>query len=174
MAGKNLSGNYCSQAVLTTTESSAGTLTFQKIETGLSVYDKIGWVINKIKWFLGTSTLQQFNGTNDLLTMALTMSNQLTALAQNNPAIVAAKWLQRTDLGTAASGDFHQLDIEDDFSTLPGGGLLILPNPIYLAVIGTSLAAAVTVTARLFYQAIELTDADFTNLVQARQLLISS
>lgn len=165
---------YTSQAVFNVTESGANTLTFEKLETGLSIYDKIGWVISRIEYKIGGLTLAQFNGTGDTLTFALTMTNTLTALAADNPAVLFQRAIVRHDIGTAASGLLVDNTWNADYSTLPGGGLLVLPNPLYFGVVGASLAGAATIVCRIFFQALELTEQDYFNLVQARQLLVST
>lgn len=176
MAGgmKGGANNYTTQAILSVTESAANTLTFDKLETGLSVYDKIGWIIARVEWKLSSGTYALFNGTGDTLTMALSMSNNLTSLAQTDPALITQRNFVRLDFGTAANASIFENIYVDDFSGLPGGGLLILPNPLYIALLGSGLTAAANVTARIFFQPITMTGDDFTNLVQARQLLIST
>lgn len=173
MASKSVAGEYCAQAVLSVTESAANTLTFDKLETGLSVYDKVGWVIARVEWRLGATTPGFFNSSGDLIAAALVMSNQLTALNDTDPAVQAIRKWSRLDIGTAASGLFFPTTWVDDYSTLPGGGLLVLPNPLYLAVLGTGLSAAGSCTARIFYRAIDMGQDDYFNLIQARQLLIN-
>jgi len=171
---KMLGDKFATQAILTPTESAANTLTFEKLETGVSVYDRIGWVIQRIEWRMSAATQALFNGTGDLLTMALTLTNSLTALNDDNPALIAIRKWQRTDFGTAASASIEPLTWIDDYSTLAGGGLLCLPNPIYSAVLGTGLSGAASVFIRVFFVTVQLDDKDYFNLVQARQLLISS
>lgn len=170
---KSAAGEFTSQALLSVTQSAANTLTSEKLETGISVYDKVGWVIQRVEWSLGNATYGFFNASGDSVTAAITMTNQLTAIADENPALICVnRWL-RTDFGTAASGEIKNLFQAVDYSTLSGGGLLVLPNPIYLTVTSNSLTDVGTVIARVYYKAIELSDADYFNLVQARQLLIS-
>lgn len=172
--GKSLQDMYTSQALLSPTESGANTLTFEKLETGLSVYDKVGWIIARIEWSLSSATLALFNGTTDVLNVALTMSNNLSSLSVDDPANIIMRRWQRTDLGTAASGWIKPLLHVDDFSTLPGGGLLTLPSPLYGAILGQGLSGAAECFIRLFFQAVELSESDYFNLIQARQLLIST
>lgn len=174
MANKSIAGNFASQAVLSVTETAANTLTFTKLETGLSVYDKIGWVLNRVEFRLGSGVPALFNASGDFLQIALSMSNSLTALSDDDPAIYTNLMLYRVDYGTAASGMLEPNLYSQDFSGLPQGGILILPNPLYLGVRGSSLTAASSVVARIYYTAIELSDTDYFNLVQSRQLLINS
>lgn len=172
MPSKTIQGQYTAQAILQVTETGANTLTFDKLETGVSVYDKVGWVITRAEWRLSGSTLALFNGTGDILTTGLAASNNSSTIADNDPAFyVVRKWL-RLDFGTAASASIFSPIYVDDYSTLPGGGLLVLPNPLYIAAQGSGLTGASTVTCRIFFQSVDLGPDDYTNLVQARQLLL--
>jgi len=166
--------NFCSQAVFQVTETAANTLTFDKLETGISVYDKIGWVIARVEIPLTKATYDLFDGNGDILEMGLTATNTITAFTDTNPAIYVHRTLMRRDVGTPAVSFFVDTTIVQDFSTLPGGGILVLPNPLYLATKGTGLSGASTVTVRVFFKAIDMNDQDYFNLVQARQLLVST
>lgn len=174
MASKTVLGQYCAQAVIGVTESGANTLTFAKLETGLSVYDKVGWVLNRVEWRPSLTAYSQFNSSGDSLTLALTASSNLSGLSDGDPAIYAIQRFLRVDLGTPASGAVIPIGEEDDYSTFPGGGILVLPNPLYLAALGSGLAAATTSIVRIWYTAIDMADADYFNLVQGRQILINS
>jgi len=171
---KMMTDNYTSQAVFYVAESAANTLTFEKLETGLSVYDKIGWVVQRVEWMLSPASYSFFNGANDYINLALTITNSLTALGDENPAIIAIERYIRNDFGTAANAQLWAPKIVQDFTGLSGGGLLTLPNPIYCGVQGSGLSAAAAVICRLYFKAIELSDTDYFNLVQSRQLLIST
>lgn len=174
MAKVAMGDNFTSQAVFNVTESAANTLTFEKLETGLSVYDKIGWVIQRIEWRLSSAVPALFNSAGDTLSMGLTITNSLTSLGDENPACLTIKRLLRTDYGAAATGIFMPMDYVTDFTTLSGGGILTLPNPLYMGLQGGGLSGAATVVTRIYFKAIELSDTDYFNLVQSRQLLIST
>lgn len=165
---------FSSQAVFDVTETAANTLTFERLETGLSVYDKIGWVLQRVEYRIASTVPALFNSAADSLIMALTMTNSLTSLSDANPAIITIKRLLRVDYGTAASGELIAQDYIQDFTGLSGGGILTLPNPLYFGLAGSGLSGAASVVCRIYFKAIELTDTDYFNLVQARQLLIST
>lgn len=173
MASKSIAGEYASSATVTVIESAANTLTFEKLEAGISIYDHVGWVLTRVEWRPRVAAYQQFNGSGDALQMALTMSNALAALSDSDPSTYAMKTIARLDLGTAASGAIFPTSLVDDFSGLPGGGLLVLPSPLYLGVAGSGLAAATTVTVKMYFKSIDMTQDDYFNLVQARQLLLN-
>jgi len=171
---KEMAQNFTSQAVFSVAEAVAGTLIFEKLETGMSVYDKVGWVIQRVEYRLDTNVPGLFNTAGDILACGLTITNSLTDLADTNPACLFIRKFVRVDIGTAATGVIFPLTFIDDYSTMSGGGILTLPNPLYFGVKGTGLSAAAGVTCRLYFKAIDLTDQDYFNLVQARQLLIST
>lgn len=171
---KSKLGEYPYQAVFNVTESSANTLTFDKLETGMSVFDKVGWVVQRIEWRLSSTVPALFNTAADTLSMALTASNTLTTLTDSDPAIYNIKRLVRVDIGTAASGMIMPMDFVSDLSGLAGGGILVLPNPLYVGIVGGGLSGPATVVTRLFVVPVELSNEDYFNLVQSRQLLIST
>jgi hypothetical protein len=173
--GQGMAGSsFVTQTVVSVTESAANTLTFLQIQSAIAPTDKIGWVIEGIEFRFSGATLGYFNSTTDTLQMALTVSNQLTALSDTDPAVIYKRALCRTDFGTAASASFYDLMLKADFSQYSGGGLLVLPTPIYLGVLGAGLSTAASVIARIFFTPIEMNDQDWMNLVMSRQILINS
>lgn len=174
-AKKEMSGIYAQKVVLSgLLETAANTLTFDKVETGMSVYDQIGWVLSRVEYRLTANTRSLFNGTGDNLSIALVSTNTLTLLGDANPAIYALRSFTRIDFGTAASATLESNTYVDDYSGLPGGGLLLLPNPLYGAIVGTGLSGPAFVSVILYVQPVQLDKDDYFNLVQARQLLINS
>ncbi len=171
---KSMTDNYASKAIFQLVESAGSTLTFDKLETGLSVYDKIGWVISRVETRLSAGTMALFNGTGDNLTVALVSTNSLTSLSDSNPAVYSLRNFVRIDFGTAASASITSGSFVDDYTGLPGGGLLVLPNPLYGGIVGSGLSGAASLNMTVFFQAVNLSDQDYFNLVQARQLLINS
>lgn len=166
---------YTNIAHIAVTESAANTLTFQKLETGISVNQKVAWIIHKLEYFLaGCVTSAIFDTSADSWLGGLVASNALTDLSdQSNPAVLDSLQIRRIDLGTAASGMFFVSPIIKDFSMLPGGGLLIPPVPLYAAAKGTSLGAATTTRLRLYYSQIELKTDEFWQLLEMYRLISS-
>jgi hypothetical protein len=76
-------------------------------------------------------------------------------------------------MGVAAAGMFVMNPYTKDFTSLAGGGILVPPNPLYLAVQGNNLVNAQTVYARLFYTHVELKPDEFWELVEARRIIVS-
>lgn len=165
---------YANQAVITIVESSLNTLTFQKLETGLEMMSSKAWVIHRIDWYTGVLNIATFNASGDRLDFGISQAEFSVLPAVSSQNVVDIQTVSRQDIGTAASGEFvFDPHVIRDFSNLPGGGLLVIPNPLYGFVQGTGLAAAMTVRAKLYYTTVELKDAQFYELWQSKVLLTS-
>ena len=158
------------------TESAANTLTFKKLETGISINQKVGWLVHKLEYYFQGVLLTgtTFDGTNDTFAGALCGSNSFTDIDdQSNPAILDLMYLRRLDAGVATSMIVVSWPLIKDFSMLPGGGLLIPPSPLYLAAKGTGLAAAATLRVRIYYSPIDLKTEDYWQLLEMYRLTSS-
>jgi len=164
---------YTNIAHILTTESAANTLTFQKLETSISINQKVAWLVHKIDYYLaGVVTSAIFDTSADSWLGGLVVSNSLTDLAdQSNPAILDSMQIRRIDLGTAASGMFFLSPVTHEFSMLPGGGLLVPPAPLYGAVKGTSLGAASVMRLRIYYSPIDLKTDEYWQLLEMYRMI---
>lgn len=170
---KTQQDKFANQAVIYCIESAANTLTFKKLETGISLFEKMAWLISRVEYFITGMTATAFGATDDQLDVALTTTDQLVALSLENNAILDMFSIHRVDLGAAATGGFHVRPITKDFSTLPGGGLICPPNPLYLGIKGTALTGANGCRAKIFYTTYELTPDEYWELVEARRMITS-
>lgn len=168
---------FANVATITVTESAANTLTWQKLETGFSLTEKVAWVISRIEWYVTGDLSTLFNAANDRLFLALTVYNGLTTLASaaafRDPTILDMYVLSREDFGAAASGIMFERPFIKDFSNLPGGGLIVPPAPLYMGAQGVSLASASTNMAKIFYNTLNLKTEDYWELVEARRVISS-
>lgn len=169
---KGSTDQFVNQAVITCTESAANTLTFKKLETGISLFEKVAWIISRIEYFI--SGISNLNSSGDSLTMAITSTDQITGLALTNAAVIDLLYYLRIDYGTAANEVPIAMPFTKDLSTFSGGGLIVPPNPLYLGVVGSGEAAASTVTAKFFYRTLELSPDQYWELVESRRIISSS
>jgi len=169
-AANDVFANY---AIITVTESAANTLTFKKLETGISLTEKVGWVINRVEYYLSALNVTQFNAAADTLYYGLALGNGFSVPAVDRNEIIDYNSIERIDLGAVATGYFLLKPFIKDLSTLPGGGILIPPAPLYLWAKGESLAAAAIVTARIHYTMRNLKVDEYWELVEARRVLQS-
>lgn len=161
---------FVNQAYIEVIESAPNTLTFKKLETGISIHEKIGWVISRFDYNLSISGTN-WGAEGDSVAYGLSTSDAITTLSLGQSAILDYNSLTRLDIGTPATGILSRLPHVKDFSNLPGKGILVPPNPLFLFVMGTALTSAVTVTTRLFYTVRVLKLEDFWELVELRRMI---
>jgi hypothetical protein len=173
MADKKMD-QFANQAVITVLESAANTFTSKKLETGISISEKVAWIINRIEYNLALFSAGQFNSDSDTCIYGLGVS----ASFPNGPALAETAILDynsrtRLDLGVAATGQFAIQPIVKDFSSLPGGGILVPPVPIYLFCQSVGCVAAQTVVARMWYTLLQMSPDQYWELVEARRIISS-
>jgi len=161
---------FSNVAYIAVTESAANTITFDKLETGIAPFEKRAWVISRIEYFFNVSAAN-FAAANDNLKFGLTVSNSWTTPGLAENAIIDYNIYKRVDWGTAATGAIYEMPITKDLSTIPGGGILVPPNPIYLWAVGESLPNAMTVNARFYYTSFDLKADEFWELVEMRRMV---
>lgn len=169
MAAKQLD-KYANIAAVTVAETVANTLASAKFAFPFSIMDKMGLIISRIEYYFNTPGV--IDHTTDFTTLALLVSSTVSDITyQNDPLIVDSVALQRIDLGTAASGNFLMKPFVKDFSMLPGGGLLVAPNPLYGAVKGNGNTNVSGGWIKLVYTYIELTADEYWQLVESRRIV---
>jgi len=173
MATKNTTDQFANLAIISVTESAANTLTYKKLETGISLSEKVAWVISRLEFSSGEFGPTIFNGTGDELRIALTVSNSMTALVGTDPMVLDFLKINRFDYGTAANAIMPVQPIIKDYTNLPGGGIIVPPQPLYLAAVGSGLASATTVVCRIYYTLLPLAVDQYWELIEARRVLAS-
>ena len=161
---------WVNQAYLTVIESAPNTLTFNQLLTNVSIHEKIGWLLSRIDYtfsILGAN----FGAEGDGFTFGLSVSDQIAAVGLDQSAVIDHNTVARTDFGVAASGFLIRTPFSKSFADLPGGGILVPPNPIFIYAQGTALGAAITVMARMFYLVKSLKVEDFWELVELRRMI---
>lgn len=164
---------FANFAIVSVTESAANTLTFKKLETGISLTEKVAWIINRIEYVPEELNATIFNATGDIVIFGLSVSNAFTTPTVGETTILDYNRILRQDLGAAASGFFDAQPKIKDYSMLPGGGIIVPPTPMYLFAMGAGLTAATKITARFYYTLLELQVDQYWELVEARRVLSS-
>lgn len=160
---------YVNRAFIQTTESAAGTLTFTRLTTGVSLFGKQAFVISRIDWYF--TQYDQLVASADYLQAAITTSNKMTGLGLDDPAVVCMKEWHGQLWGTAANcGIFSSPDVED-LSSLPGGGFIVPADPIFLAVQTQSFGSAGVCSARIYFTVVDLKSDEYLELVEAVRLI---
>lgn len=147
------------------TESAQGTLTFAEIQTNVSVFDKVAWVLHRLEWYISTTILDLLAGDKDYLSMALVSSNKISALGLDNPAVIDLYNLVMLDYGTPGNNQILEFPMIRDFSQLPGGGVIITPRPLYVALVSDSIATPATAACRGYFTIRQLAADEYLELV---------
>lgn len=160
---------YCNLFQFTATESAANTLTFGEINLGLTIFQKVGIVINRVLVEWSSDLISDLNQDADQLQVAITQSDQISDLSITQNAVV---WKDKIHLSLQDATSFNTLvDLMHvtDFSTLPGGGELIAPRPLYWGIRGTGLSAVRATTVRMWFTIVELKTEEYFEILESRR-----
>lgn len=147
----------------------ANTLTFSEIEVGLNIFDKVGLKIARLEYEPTMGVLAEMTTAGDYLILALTNSDNIPSLDPHLEQVIDRVMLGRVDFGTAGSAALQTTPLTHDFSTLPGGGLLIPPKPLFMAAYSVGLASPATVRFRVYFTIQRLADAEYLELLETRR-----
>jgi len=161
---------------LSVTQSAANSTTFSQLSLGLTMFEYAGIVINKIEYTISKATLALMTADQDSIDVAVTGSNSLTSLANNQPEVYDSLNLQRQDLGAASfvGPGLLKFPWQHDFAGWPGGGMLVPAQDLYLAMGSAGLGSAGTAYIRLWFRMISLSSADYLEIVQRLRVLQTS
>lgn len=177
MAYKKIGGLF--PVVCTTACGSGGTAAFEAVNTGLSVTDRVGWLLKFVEDFsMSNATAATFDNNADDVSYGLSLSNTLTPTSPGTAIILPqTKWMatiSRIDIGTAASGGFDLSPRIFNYDTSEDSGIIMVPQPLYsFCGCSTNLNGTFTSLFRAWFQAVQLTDQDYFNMLQANQLLVA-
>lgn len=163
---------YANMAAIDLTESAANTLTQAKFAFPFSIMDKMALLISRIEYELSNLTTV-FAASADQIIAGITVGSAPDLTNPADPLVIDSFKVSRADFGTAASAVLISQPFIKDFSMMPGGGILVAPNPLYAAIMGVSAGAAGRVKIRLWYTYMELATDDYWQLVESRRVISS-
>lgn len=169
MAKKALD-QYANVAALDITESAANTLTVAKFAFPFSIMDKMGLLISRIEYEFANLSAALAASADQLLA-GIATQDTVDLTSPTASSLVDVMKISRLDLGAAATGIVYWQPVVKDFSTLPGGGILVAPNPLYGALMGVSAGAAGRVKLRMYYTYMELATDEYWQLVESRRII---
>ena len=160
--------SFVNRALQRITMSAANTLTFQQVNFAVGIFQGVAIVIHRIKYYIGSTAWRETILSTDSFQVGLTVSSQLSDIAMTHVEVIDQQEIIGVSTGTP--DDFKQvmMPIVSDLSTLPMGGMLVAANPIYLAVASAGLTTAIVVDVDMLFTFIELSDADYIELIQSR------
>lgn len=163
---------YANIATFSVLMSAANTLTFVELLTGLGIEpdrkSARGMLIDEIDYMPAGNMINEMTTALDVINYALSISNAPTDLNDmTDTRILHTGRLQRQDLGTAATAWVHKLPLVYQFFP----PLVTAERRIYLGADSVGLASAGTIRARMYYRAVEITQADFIELAEIFRLV---
>lgn len=170
-ARKRAQDQFPQLAYLTVTESAANTITFAQLQTGGMLFERRALIIHRVEYYFGTTQLALLTAEADYINTGLSTNSSISGVSINDPNIIDLVLIQREDDGTAATSHRYQAPHVRDFTSLPGGGLLVPAHPLYLFVQGQSLASAANMDCRIYFTTRELSANDFIELVEAMRII---
>lgn len=170
MPATKMSDKYANLAGVNLTQTGANTDTFVKFNFPYSIQDKIALLISRVEY--NFSAWSSLNSADDWLGAGLCLAGTLTAaMNAEDPLIIDYVRSMRADFGAAASGQLVEMPFVKDLSTLPGGGILVPPVPLYAYVASSGLAAAAGCQIRFYFTWMTLAESDYWQLVESRRLI---
>lgn len=155
---------YSNIALVSCAMSAANTLTFQQLSVSVGLFQGVAMLLHRISFWPNAAACREMVAATDALYMALTTSNRLTSISDvTDPSIIALEHI----VGIGVSVEPWRNPIVYAFDALPGGGKLIPANPLFLAVNSAGYGAAATVKAQLDFTFVQLSDADYLELLQS-------
>lgn len=162
MPGKDEYANLVFDEV---TESVVNTLTFESIDLGLTILQKVALLIHSVEY---TDFWGYLAAAGDSVIFGLAASNSFATPSPAERSIITFQNRTMVDYGTAGNNIVWTEPVKEDFSTFPGGGLLVVPKPLFLFVKGANLATPAHVTVRIYFTIKELKDAEYLELLETR------
>lgn len=166
---KTQKDEYANMLEQSLTMSGANTLTFDEIDIGLTLFDKVAIKIARIEYEAPRSVVTSLAANSDRWTVGIAADNNITALDYSTRALIDMTEIMVFDFGTPGSGQAMIFPIIRDYSNLPGGGLLVAPKPLYLGLETEGFAAASAVVMRLYFTIVQLKPEEYFELLESRR-----
>lgn len=168
-AAKGKTDIYANIVNRSITMSAANTITFEEIDVGLNIFDKVGLLLHRFDVEINNATKIELNASADELDIALTQSNQVSELTYDERAVIDKMKLSAHTVGTAATYRLEPQPYTIDWTDLPGGGLLIAPRPLYLAADSIGFGAAAYATTRIYFTIVQLKPEEYFEILESRR-----
>jgi len=159
---------FANIAHLSVTESAANTLTFNQLQTGTAIFEKMAMIIHRIEYSPSFATINLLQSNIDDINIAWTTSDQITAIGKQSAQVIDAINL---NVLTVPVGNMYTRPLVSDFSTLPSGGLIVPATSLFLAIQGTSVASPGFSRSTIYFTYKSLKGEEFWELVEATRAL---
>jgi hypothetical protein len=165
------SDQYANIAFLKVTESAANTLTWARLQLANTLLtEKTAVLIHRADVQLDHHfTILSANTAR--ITAVVSVSDRITDIRDlSQPEILLQIEYQRIDATAVSTHVIKQPEILD-FSSLPGGGILVPADNLFVGIKGLTAGAAGLVSVRLYYTVKALKTEEYWDLIEARRVM---
>ncbi len=159
---KSRMDKFVNRAFTSVTCSAANTLTFEQIRFAVGTFQGIGLLLHRVFSWPTSASLREHGAATDRLIWGLTLRDDLSNLDPSNQAVLTNQQV----VGMGAGVEPFHLPIVVDWTSIPGGGLLVPANPLYAGITTEGAAAASSVRIMIEYTFMALSDAESIELLQ--------
>jgi hypothetical protein len=156
---------------MSVTCTAANTLSFARVVLGTVLFEYAALILHRIEYDISADARGEMTADGDNITVAITGSDTIGTLQSDQPEVYDFVIITQHDYGVAAVGDVSLKPIVHDFTTMPGGGMMVPFQDIYIGLNSTGLASAATARLRAWWTIKELGPQDFLELVQRLRVL---
>lgn len=157
---------YPNRLIQRVTASAANAMTFAQIRFGVGLFGGVALILHRMEYFPATASIRELVAVTDELVFGLTNRDDLAGLTAQNLNVLDTNNIITMAVGAIVSMNLVHLPIIKDFSDMPGGGLIIPTNPLYLGVLTAGFSGPAIVDLMLYYTFKQMSDSDYIELVQ--------
>lgn len=153
------------------TMSAANTLTYAQIGIGAALFDYAAFLVQRVEYNLARASYDELIASSDAAHVAIAGNSAVSDIyTTNNPAVYDRKsWFPI--VSSTGWANMEHAPAVNDFSTYPGGGLLVPAQDIFVYMQTSGFAAAGAAIGRIVYRVIELQATEYIELVQRLRVL---
>lgn len=138
------------------------TIAFTELQTGISLAQKRGIVIDKIEYTFARDDIGALADNEDI-NIGWVTSNSITSLNTNQKQVIHAVTLGRVDMGTAATAQIYEMPVQ--FMYTPP--LIVAAQRIYLAVDSADSGSQNIHSSRLYFRYIDLKTEEYLEIAES-------
>lgn len=170
MAPVSIKDRFANRFAMTLTTPAGGALTITEIPTNVNVFSRTAFIIHKLEYIFNYASIDAIVAAADQICVGLVSSINVASILDNiawvhDPSVIDVCEVAASLYGAAANMILREGPKIHDFSSMPGGGLLVSARPLYMAIQANSIAGAVQCFVRGWYTQIEMKDDEFIELV---------
>jgi hypothetical protein len=170
MAGKQ-TDFYANIAFMSVLESAANTLTWKRLQLASSLMsEKAALIIHRADIQL-TQHFTVLNANTAIISCCCSVSDRITDIRDLSQAeILFQTESQRVEASAVGTHIVPQPQTLD-FSTLPGAGIIVPADNLYVGIKGTTCGAAGLASIRIYYTVKALKTEEYWDLIEARRVM---